>query len=61
MRGEHFDMPVRTGALRNDPGGSLLEGFARGLRKAGYAEITVRKHIRGAEHFTLAMTTIESR
>jgi hypothetical protein len=41
MRGEHFDMPVRTGALR-DPGGSLLEEFARGLRKARYAEITVR-------------------
>jgi integrase/recombinase XerD len=52
MHGERFDMPVRTGALRDDPGGSLLEEFARGLRKAGYAEITVRKHIRGAEHFT---------
>jgi site-specific recombinase XerD len=29
----------------------LLEGFAQWLRKAGYAEITARRHILGAEHF----------
>ncbi|HST10504.1 MAG TPA: site-specific integrase [Terriglobales bacterium] len=52
MRGEHFDIPVRAEALRDSPGGSLLEEFAQWLRKAGYAEITVGKHIRGAEHFT---------
>src|SRR2546429_345736 len=53
MCGEHFDMPVQTGALRDGPGGYLLDEFARQLRKAGYAEITLRKHIRGAEHFAL--------
>jgi site-specific recombinase XerD len=52
MRGEHFDVSVQTGALRDGPGGSLLEEFARRLRKAGYAEITIGKHVRGAEHFT---------
>jgi site-specific recombinase XerD len=53
MLGERFDTPLRTGgALCDGRGGSLLEGFAQWLRKAGYAAITVRKHIRGAEHFS---------
>src|SRR6266540_2861266 len=52
MRGEHFDTPLRAVALRDSAGVSLFEGFAQGLRKAGYAAITVRKHIRGAEHFS---------
>ncbi len=51
MLGEYFDTSLRAQALRDGPGGSLLEGFAQWLRKAGYAEITARRHIRGAEHF----------
>ena len=51
MRAEHLDMPLRAGALHDVPGRSLLEGFAQALQEASYAPITVRKHIRGAEHF----------
>ena len=45
-----FDCPVRVQALRDGPGGPLLEGFAADLYQAGYAEITARRHIRAAEH-----------
>lgn len=45
-----FDCPVRVKALRDGPGGSLLEGFAEELCQAGYAKITARGHIRAAEH-----------
>jgi site-specific recombinase XerD len=45
-----FDCPLRVQALRDSPGGPLLEGFAEELFQAGYAEITARGHIRAAEH-----------
>lgn len=41
----------RAKALRDGPGGPLLEGFVEVLYREGYAEITARKHIRAAEHF----------
>jgi site-specific recombinase XerD len=48
---EHFFRShERIQALRGAPQGSLLEGFAEELRQAGYAVITARRHIRGAEH-----------
>lgn len=51
MLEEFFDCPLRVQALREGPGGPLLEGFAEELYQAGYAEITARRHIRAAEHF----------
>jgi site-specific recombinase XerD len=47
---QFYDCPLRVKALRDSPGGSLLEGFATKLFQAGYAEITARGHIRAAEH-----------
>jgi len=46
-----FDCPFRVKALRNGPSGPILEGFSEVLCEAGYAEITIRRHIRAAEHF----------
>jgi integrase/recombinase XerD len=56
MKGEvmferFFDSCGRIRALRGGPGGDLLAGFAEALSEAGYARITARRHIRGAEHF----------
>lgn len=48
---KYFDYPSRIKTLRDGTGGPLLEGFAEELYRAGYAEITARKHIRAAEHF----------
>jgi integrase/recombinase XerD len=45
-----FDGPLRVQELRNGPGGPLLERFAAELSHLGYAERTVRNHIRAAEH-----------
>lgn len=50
MLGQFFRSPLRVEALRDSPGGLHLEGFAETLHRAGYAEITARKHIRAAEH-----------
>ena len=50
MLSEFFDSPVRIQELHDNPGGHLLEGFARELSQAGYAEITARRHLRAAEH-----------
>lgn len=47
---QFFDCPSRIQALRDSPGGPLLEGFAKELCQVGYAEITARGHIRAAEH-----------
>jgi site-specific recombinase XerD len=47
---EFFDGASRVQALRDSPGGSLLEGFAKELFQVRYAEITARRHIRAAEH-----------
>ena len=51
MLGKFFDSHLRVQALRDGPGGVLLEGFAQELFQSGYAEITARRHIRAAEHF----------
>jgi site-specific recombinase XerD len=50
MLEEFFESPFRIHELREGPDGRLLEGFAKELCKAGYAEITARRHIRAAEH-----------
>lgn len=51
MLTKFFDSSLRIQELRGGPSGGLLEGFAQDLCKAGYAEITARRHIRAAEHF----------
>ena len=48
MLEEFFESPFRIQELREGPDGRLLEGFAQELCKAGYAEITARRHIRAA-------------
>lgn len=50
MLTEFFESPFRIQELRDGPEGRLLEGFAEELYRAGYAEITARRHIRSAEH-----------
>ena len=40
MLGKFFDSHLRVQALRDGPGGVLLEGFAQELFQSGYAEIT---------------------
>lgn len=50
MLAKYFESKERVHALCASPGGALLDGFARELWRAGYAEITGRKHIRAAEH-----------
>jgi len=47
---QFFDGAKRVQALRDGPGGPLLERFAEELYRVGYAEITARRHIRAAEH-----------
>lgn len=51
MLSAFFDSLVRVRALRAGPAGAWLEGFAGALSDAGYAQITARRHLRGAEHF----------
>jgi|HubBroStandDraft_1064217.scaffolds.fasta_scaffold21319_2 integrase/recombinase XerD len=50
MFAEFFDSPTRIQELHDGQDGHLLEGFAQELCRAGYAEITARRHIRAAEH-----------
>ena len=50
MLAKYFESKERVHALCAGPAGALLEGFARELWRAGYAEITSRRHIRAAEH-----------
>ena len=50
MLSEFFDSSSRIQELRAGPDGRVLEGFAKELCQAGYAEITARRHIRAAEH-----------
>jgi len=49
---QFFDGASRVQELRDSPVGPFLERFAEELFEAGYAEITARRHIRAAEHFT---------
>jgi len=43
----------RVRSLRNGLHGSQLDSFAKELFHSRYANITVRKHLRSAEHFIL--------
>jgi integrase/recombinase XerD len=46
-----FGSSARVQALRDSPGGSLLESFCRELLDAGFLKSTVGDQIRAAEHF----------
>lgn len=49
---EHFfDRLTKIQSLRDGPGGSFLEGFAKELYQNGYSRITIRRHIRAGEQF----------
>lgn len=50
MLEKYFESQERVHALCAGPAGALLEGFACDLWRAGYAQITSRRHIRAAEH-----------
>src|SRR3989442_4316711 len=46
-----FETSVRDQEHLKGPAGPSLEGFAHELNQAGYAAMTIRRHIRAAEHF----------
>lgn len=50
MLSEFFESPARIRAFRDGPAGPMFDEFARALSRAGYAEITARRHLRAAEH-----------
>jgi integrase/recombinase XerD len=50
MLADFFESSFRIHELSDSPDGRLLEGFAQDMRRAGYAAITARRHIRAAEH-----------
>src|SRR3954447_20435215 len=50
MLADYIESPQRIQQLRGGPDGQVVEGFAQELCRAGYAEITARRHIRAAEH-----------
>ena len=50
MLSKYFVSPARISEIRNGPSGPLIEEFGQYLFQSGYAEITVRRHIRSAEH-----------
>src|SRR5580658_6028722 len=47
---EFFKSPLRIFQLRGGQNGQLLDTFLRELQQSGFAKITVRRHIRTAEH-----------
>jgi len=62
------DGPSGIEELRNNTGGSLLEGFAKELSRGSYQWVAARKHIGTAEHFfhwmahrKLTITSVEER
>jgi integrase/recombinase XerD len=62
----YFARPSRIEELRTNPGGHLLEGFAKELAQSRYQWVAARKHIRAAEHFLhwmayrkLSITSVE--
>jgi len=64
----YFQRPSRIEELRTNPGGHLLEGFAKELSQSRYQWVAARKHIRAAEHFLhwiayqkLSLTSVEER
>jgi integrase/recombinase XerD len=50
MLAEYFESHSRIQTLLDCPAGHLVEGFAQELYKAGYAQLTARRHLRSAEH-----------
>ena len=42
----YYTSPRVVERLRNGPAGTHIEGFAGELEKAGYAQLTARRHIR---------------
>jgi integrase/recombinase XerD len=46
----YYTSPQVLERLRNSPADTLIEGFAEELQKAGYAQLTARRHLRAAEH-----------
>src|SRR5882762_4720 len=64
----YFRRPSGIEELRNNTGGSLLEGFAKELSRGSYQWVAARKHIGTAEHFfhwmahrKLTITSVEER
>lgn len=64
----YFQRPSRIEELHTNPGGHLLEGFAKELSQSRYQWVAARKHIRAAEHFLqwiayqkLSLTSVEER
>jgi integrase/recombinase XerD len=51
MLSDFFTARWRIRALRDGPGGALVNGFAEALSHMRYAAITGRRHLRAAEHF----------
>lgn len=45
-----FVSPTRVAAIRNGPAGGGIETFADQLCQRGYSNISMRRHIRAAEH-----------
>jgi site-specific recombinase XerC len=58
---EFFDGASRVQALRDSPGGPLLEGFAKELFQVRYAQITARRHIRAGDIVQLRLSDINWR
>jgi len=50
MLAEYFESHLRIQEIRGCPEGHLLEEFSEELYRAGYAQLTARRHLRAAEH-----------
>ena len=50
MLSESFDSPARVRAILGGPAGVQIEAFAEQLFQCGYSKISIRRHIRSAEH-----------
>jgi hypothetical protein len=50
MLSELFDSPARIRAILGGSAGVHIEGFAEQLFQRGYSKISIRRHIRSAEH-----------
>lgn len=50
MLSELFDSPARVRAILGGPAGVQIEAFAEQLFQCGYSKISIRRHIRSAEH-----------
>jgi integrase/recombinase XerD len=50
MLSELFDSPARIRAILGGQAGVQIDGFAEQLSQCGYSKISIRRHIRSAEH-----------